>query len=179
MRARIIVVFIAVVALFNTAHAQTIIEGTVLDAQGKAVDAYVTAAPKGSSNILGFADTDSKGHYRLEIKSPADSLTVTASGLAIGQQVKIVKNHSGRVDFRVKLQDVQLKEVNVKAQKIRQEGDTVNYLVGAYQQQGDRVIGDVLKRMPGIEVADNGKIKYNGTPGTARLSILSVLRSII
>lgn len=162
MRARIIVVFIAVAALFHTAHAQTMIEGTVLDAQGKAVDAYVTAAPKGSSNILGFADTDSKGHYRLEIKSPADSLTVTASGLAIGQQVKIVKNHSGRVDFRVKLQDVQLKEVNVKAQKIRQEGDTVNYLVGAYQQQGDRVIGDVLKRMPGIEVADNGKIKYNG-----------------
>ena len=52
--------------------------------------------------------------------------------------------------------------VSVRAQKIRQNGDTLNYLVGAYQQQGDRVIGDVLKRMPGIEVADNGGIKYNG-----------------
>ena len=137
-----------------TAHAQkTFIEGTVLDAQGKTVDAYVTVAPKGTGNILGFADTDAKGHYKLEFTTQADSVTVTASGLAIGNQVKIVANRSQRVDFRVKEKTVQLKEVSVRAQKIRQNGDTLNYLVGAYQQQGDRVIGDVLKRMPCIEVS--------------------------
>lgn len=149
-------------AMCSGLHAQTVIEGTVLDAQGKVVDAYVTVAPKGTGNILGFADTDSKGHYKLEIKSTADSLTVTASGLAIGNQVKIIANRSQRLDFRVSEKTMQLKEVSVRAQKIRQNGDTLNYLVGAYQQQGDRVIGDVLKRMPGIEVADNGGIKYNG-----------------
>ena len=146
-----------------TAHAQkTVIEGTVLDAQGKTVEAYVTVAPKGTGNILGFADTDSKGHYKLEFTTQADSVTVTASGLAIGNQVKIVANRSQRVDFRVKEKTVQLKEVSVRAQKIRQNGDTLNYLVGAYQQQGDRVIGDVLKRMPGIEVSQSGGIKFNG-----------------
>lgn len=143
-------------------HAQTVIEGAVLDAQGKSVNAYVTVAPKGTVNILGFADTDSKGHYKLEFTTQADSVTVTASGLAIGNQVKIVKNRSQRLDFRVREKTMQLKEVSVRAQKIRQHGDTLSYLVGAYQQQGDRVIGDVLKRMPGIEVADNGGIKYNG-----------------
>ena len=161
MYKRLITTILALVAL--TANAQkTVIEGTVLDAQGKTVDAYVTVAPKGTGNILGFADTDSKGHYKLEFTTQADSVTVTASGLAIGNQVKIVANRSQRVDFRVKEKTVQLKEVSVRAQKIRQNGDTLNYLVGAYQQQGDRVIGDVLKRMPGIEVADNGGIKYNG-----------------
>ena len=161
MYRHIITMLLALTAL--TAHAQkTVIEGTVLDAQGKTVDAYVTVAPKGTGNILGFADTDAKGHYKLEFTTQADSVTVTASGLAIGNQVKIVKNQSQRLDFRVKEQTVQLKEVSVRAQKIRQNGDTINYLVGAYQQQGDRVIGDVLKRMPGIEVADNGGIKYNG-----------------
>ena len=146
-----------------TASAQkTVIEGTVLDAQGKKVDAYVTVAPKGTGNILGFADTDSKGHYKLEFTTQADSVTVTASGLAIGNQVKIVANRSQRVDFRVREKTVQLKEVSVRAQKIRQNGDTLNYLVGAYQQQGDRVIGDVLKRMPGIEVSQSGGIKFNG-----------------
>ena len=161
MYKRLITTILALAAL--TAHAQkTVIEGTVLDAQGKSVDAYVTVATKGTGNILGFADTDSKGHYKLEFTTQADSVTVTASGLAIGNQVKIVANRSQRVDFRVKEKTVQLKEVTVRAQKIRQNGDTLNYLVGAYQQQGDRVIGDVLKRMPGIEVADNGGIKYNG-----------------
>lgn len=157
--------FLFIVALFimqGKVQAQTIIEGTVLDAQSKAVDAYVTATAKGAGNILGFADADSKGHYKLVIKSQADSLVVTAAGLTIGQQVKRVANRSQQLNFRVKEQTVQLKEVSVRAQKIRQSGDTLSYLVGAYQQQSDRTIGDVLKRMPGIEVSDNGGIKFNG-----------------
>ena len=158
---RYVTVFILVLAA-SPAQSQTVIEGTVLDAQGKTVEAYVTVAPKGTGNILGFADTDAKGHYRLEFTTQADSVTVTASGLAIGNQVKIVANRSQRIDFRVKEKTVQLKEVSVRAQKIRQNGDTLNYLVGAYQQQGDRVIGDVLKRMPGIEVSQSGGIKFNG-----------------
>lgn len=144
------------------ASAQTVIEGTVADAQGKHVEAYVSVAPKGTGNILVFADTDAKGHYRLEFTTEADSVTVSASGLAIGSHTKQVANRSQRLDFCVKEQAMQLKEVTVRAQKIRQNGDTLSYLVGAYQQQGDRVIGDVLKHMPGIEVADNGGIKYNG-----------------
>ena len=153
---------LTLVVMCNGLHAQTVIEGTVLDAQGKSVDAYVTVVPKGTSSILGFVDTDAKGHYKLEFTTQADSVVVTASGLAIGNHVKIVKNHSQWLDFRVKERTVQLKEVSVRAQKVRQNGDTLNYLVGAYQQQSDRVIGDVLKRMPGIEVSDDGGIKYNG-----------------
>ena len=162
MYRKLTILTLILAALCSGLHAQTIIEGTVLDVQGKVVDAYVTAAPKSTSYILGFANTDSKGHYKLEIKTTADSLTITASGLAIGNQVKVVPNRSQRLDFRVKEQTVQLKEVSVRAQKIRQNGDTLNYLVGAYQQQGDRVIGDVLKRMPGIEVSQGGGIKFNG-----------------
>lgn len=157
---RQIITFIFALAVL-AAQAQTVIEGTVLDAQDKKVDAYVTVGPKGAGSVLTFADTDAKGHYRLEFRSTADSLTVTASGLAIGNQVKIVANRSQRLNFRVIEKTMQLKEVSVRSQKIRQNGDTLNYLVGAYQQQGDRVIGDVQKRMPGIEVSQSG-IKFNG-----------------
>ena len=161
MYRELITTILTLVAL--TAHAQkTVIEGIVLDARGKTVEAYVTVAPKGTGNILGFADTDSKGHYKLEFTTQADSVTVTASGLAIGNQVKIVANRSQRIDFCVKEKSVQLKEVSVRVQKIKQYGDTIDYNVASYQQQGDRVIGDVLKRMPGIEVSDNGGIKFNG-----------------
>ena len=160
MYRHLIIAILAFAAI--AASAQTVIEGTVADAQGKHVEAYVSVAPKGTGNILVFADTDAKGHYRLEFTTEADSMTVSASGLAIGSHAKKVANRSQRLDFCVKEQAMQLKEVTVRAQKIRQNGDTLSYLVGAYQQQGDRVIGDVLKHMPGIEVADNGGIKYNG-----------------
>lgn len=55
-----------------------------------------------------------------------------------------------------------LKEVTVKADRIREQGDTITYNVGSFAQQQDRSIGDVLKRMPGIDVASNGKIQYQG-----------------
>ncbi len=152
----------ALISMQGKVQAQTIIEGTVLDAQGMAIDAYVTVSPKGTGVIIASADTDRKGHYNLKIQSKADSLTMTAAGLSIGQQAKVVANRSQKLNFRVKKLSLELKEVNVRAQKIRQNGDTLNYLVGAYQQQGDRVIGDVLKRMPGIEVSQSGGIKFNG-----------------
>ena len=144
------------------AGAQTVIQGTVTDGQGKAVDAYVTVAPKGVQGIIGFADTDEKGHYCVEFRTDADSVTVTAAGLTIGQQVKVVPNRSQTLNFAVRQQDIELKEVTVLPDKIRGHGDTLSYNVGSYTQQGDRVIGDVLKRMPGIEVSESGAIKFNG-----------------
>lgn len=143
-------------------QAQTIITGKVVNAKGKAVDAYVTVSAKGAGSIIYFADTDSRGHYKLEFTSSADSVVVIVGGMEIGRQVKTVVNRTQQLDFRVTEKSIQLKEVNVRAQKISQHGDTLNYLVGAYQQQVDRTIGDVLKRMPGIEVSDNGGIKFNG-----------------
>ena len=55
-----------------------------------------------------------------------------------------------------------LKEVTVKADKIREQGDTITYNVGSFAQAQDRSIGDVLKRMPGITVENSGKIQYQG-----------------
>jgi hypothetical protein len=141
---------------------QTIIEGMVTDSLGHAVDAYITISPKGTGNIVGFTDTDAKGYYKLQFKSETDSVVVTAAGMGIGNVSRIVSNKSQRLDFMVQHKEIEIMEVSVKADKIRQNGDTLNYFVGAYQQQGDRVIGDVLKRMPGIEVSENGSIKYNG-----------------
>ncbi|MBQ0021220.1 MAG: TonB-dependent receptor [Bacteroidales bacterium] len=149
-------------AMVCPAKAQTVIQGTVLDEQSKAVDAFVSVSPKGSGSMIAYADADEKGNYKLEFKTDADSVTVSVSGFGIGNQAKVVANRSQQLNFTVKEEMTELKEVSVKAEKIRQNGDTISYLVGAYQEQGDRVIGDVLKRMPGIEVSESGSIKYNG-----------------
>ena len=85
MTKRLLASTIIFATVFTMSFAQTVISGTVLNAQGKPVEAYVTVAIKGSGNILGFADTDAKGHYRLEFTAKADSVAVTASGLTIGE----------------------------------------------------------------------------------------------
>lgn len=159
---KIAIFLLLVGATISNTTAQTVIQGTVLDEHSRSVDAFVAVSPKGNGSMIAYADTDDKGNYKLEFKTDADSVIVTVTGLGIGNQARVVANRSQKLNFTVKEETTELKEVSVKAQKIRQEGDTLSYLVGAYQEQGDRVIGDVLKRMPGIEVADDGGIKYNG-----------------
>ncbi len=57
-----------------------------------------------------------------------------------------------------------LKEVVVQGAPITRQGDTLSYKVSAFANQKDRVISDVLKKMPGIEVASDGQISYEGKP---------------
>lgn len=58
--------------------------------------------------------------------------------------------------------NIQLQEVQVKADPIREQGDTVIYNVVNFAQHQDKSIGDVLARMPGISVEKSGKIQYQG-----------------
>lgn len=159
---RTILLIIFLITMQFALHAQTVIKGYVLDTHGKAVDAYVTVSVKGTGNILEFADTDSKGEYKIEIKSQADSLVISVDGITIYKQLRAIANRTQQLDFRVVEKVIELKDVTIRAKKITQESDTLSYLTVAYQQQGDRTIGDVLKRMPGIEVTENGGIKFNG-----------------
>lgn len=42
--------------------------------------------------------------------------------------------------------------------------DTLVYFVSQYAKAQDNSIVDVLRRLPGIEVEEDGQIKYNGEP---------------
>lgn len=145
-------------------HAQTILSGRVTNQEGTPVAANVHVKEKGSTLLSGYAATDGNGNYSVSYKGKADSLTVIVSSIFIGKHEKNVRNVSQQLDFVIEEKGLKLKEVTVRADKIRQEQDTISYLVGAFSDQNDRVIGSVLKKMPGIEVSDNGKISFNGQP---------------
>jgi len=57
-----------------------------------------------------------------------------------------------------------LKEVEIASDIIEQRGDTLSYSVSAFKDQKDRVIGDVIEKMPGIQIMPNGQIQYQGKP---------------
>jgi hypothetical protein len=59
---------------------------------------------------------------------------------------------------------VELDEVKLRAPPIVDYGDTINYSVGAFRSQQDRVIADVLNKLPGIDVDGDGRVSYMGEP---------------
>ena len=55
--------------------------------------------------------------------------------------------------------------MTVTAEPIKRRGDTLSYLVDSYiDTLTDRAIGDVLRKMPGIDVSESGQIRYNNRP---------------
>jgi hypothetical protein len=144
--------------------AQTIINGSVKNKEGKPIAASMTVQAKGSNIIGGFSMSDKDGNYNLTYKGTEDSIVITAGGINIGKHRKTVVNRSGRVDFIIDEKPIELKEVKVTPPKIKRTGDTLDYSVAAYSDQNDRVIGDVIKKLPGVEVSRDGGIKYDGKP---------------
>lgn len=144
--------------------AQTTLTGTVMDkAEGKPLPAVmVTLRPSGKATILKFTRTDANGAYTLQVdkKPEGEVLVFTLMGF---ETVTQPLGDSTRYDIRMGEKSTQLKEVLVKAPSIGMKGDTILYNVSKYASAQDRTIGDVLKKMPGIEVNKNGAISYNGT----------------
>lgn len=85
---------------------------------------------------------------------------ILMSFLMVTPIVSIAQNTSEHIDSIVKT--LNLKEVVVKAKKIRQSGDTITYNASSYMDKQDKVLEDLLRKMPGIEVASDGQIKFNG-----------------
>lgn len=139
------------------------VTGRVTDAKtGKAVS-YVTCKALGArDSLLTYALTDGTGAFTLTVPDGAETIEFTL----MGYDKKRMKARDARQDMRVRLapSGIMLKEVTVKARPIDVHKDTINYNVAAFQGKEDRYIEDVLKKMPGIEVADNGAIRYKGRP---------------
>lgn len=57
-----------------------------------------------------------------------------------------------------------LPEVYIQVDPVKRKGDTLSFDMHSYTEQSDQNIEDVLKRLPGISVGDNGRISYRGFP---------------
>lgn len=111
--------------------------------------------------IKKYGTTNAKGEFA--ISSPTiKGFTLDVSMMSFAKQT--VKLDSARLPLKIVMYPsaTMLKEVAVKADRIREQGDTITYNVGSFAQAQDRSIGDVLKRMPGIDVNKSGKIQYQG-----------------
>ena len=156
-----------VISLFfiAKAFAQTTISGEVVNEKKQPVyNASVMLLRVTDSLPMAYTFSDEKGHYQLVTQSEEAKLLIAVYGFNLKRQFKEVENKTQTVNFTVVEEAIQLKEVSVKSEKIWGGNDTVNYVVDAFRDTTDLVIADVLKKMPGIEVKDDGKVEYKGKP---------------
>ena len=142
--------------------AQINVRGTVVDRETDEPVVGASVIVKGADGkIKKFASSKADGSFAMTMPS-VSGCRLEVTMMSFARQSMPLDNVEFPITVRMEPGTTLLKEVTVKADRIREQGDTISYRVGSFAQAQDRSIGDVLKRMPGIDVAKSGKIQYQG-----------------
>ena len=143
---------------------QTVISGTIREASGRKVMPEVICMLTDASGktMLDYGFTDKEGKFSLRTTHKGDSLILTTRMMSYRTVSLRLPNRSLEKDILMQDENFKLKEVVVKADPITQHGDTINYNVASLKSAKDVAIVDVIKKLPGVEVSESGKISYQG-----------------
>lgn len=144
------------------AVAQVRVSGTVIDKESnEPLTGASVIVKEADGKIKKYSTSKGDGGFVMSLPSVA-GCRLEVSMMSFAKQSIPLDNVTFPLTVQLEPGTTLLKEVTVKADRIREQGDTISYTVGSFAQAQDRSIGDVLKRMPGIDVANNGKIQYQG-----------------
>ena len=159
----LLISFALMTGIAATAQRVTL-SGTVTDgANGQPIaGVLVTVRPSGAQKVLAFTQTMANGRFEVTLTADATDRVLYFS--MMGYAARTVPIEKGRTTYDVTLKEqaTALREVVIRAPSIHERGDTITYIVSRFATTADRSLGDVLKKMPGIEVEKSGAITYNG-----------------
>jgi predicted nuclease of predicted toxin-antitoxin system len=162
------VVILSAITFFSTLeiHSQVVISGKVSDVNNATISGVQIIISEVSSQAIGqFKISNTEGKFEILIKSNSQELILKTKHLSFRDTV--IRFQNKPQIFNIRLQDkvISLDEVLIKFNPpIKQSGDTIAHKVDDFRSENDSKVKDILKKLPGIEVAENGQILFNNEP---------------
>ncbi len=131
-------------------------------------DATITVLVKKDSSLLTFGMTDNAGRFFLDnIPAGEYRLLITHVGYHNGNRLFTIGDNNKQIDLgNVVMNDktTVLEEVIVanEAPPVTLIGDTVQYNAGSFKTQPNANVEQLLKKLPGVQVAKDGTVKAQG-----------------
>ncbi|WP_338356470.1 TonB-dependent receptor [Yeosuana marina] len=158
-----LVLLLLLMAVSNT-FAQVKIEGVVRDSIGNPLElANVIAINQQTQKLDSYGITNSNGYFKLSVeKNTTYKLQVSYIGMKTAQidltttDIDITKDIS--LEYDNTLDEVEL----VYEMPVVVKGDTIVYNADSFTSGTERKLGDVLNKLPGVEVNDDGQIEVEG-----------------
>lgn len=167
MKKSLIVALSFCFSLLATAQENTSITGTVKDQSDTTLaSATVVILSKKDSSIVSFALTSNDGNFSIkEIKK--DRYIIQISYLGYDQYSKEISPEGDVLDMgKIILSPTsnELEQIEIKGEHVplMVKKDTIEYNAAAFQTQPNEVVEDLLRKMPGIEVDEDGTITAQG-----------------
>ena len=121
----------------------------------------IVVAKDADGKRLGYTLTGADGTFSLASGASAATIEISFVGFE-----RVVLSPPFPDPVRVVLEESRerLESAVVRESAVSVHGDTLSYLASSVRTETDRTMGDVLQRLPGIEVAHDGSILFNGRP---------------
>lgn len=144
--------------------AQIKLTGVVKDSLDNPLEMANVIALNTQTKLLdSYGFTDAKGRYKLTLKKNT-SYIIKAS--YIGNKTADILIETKEVNITkdiILLPDTALDEVNISYKMpVTIKGDTIVYDADSFKVGTEKKLGDVLKRLPGVEVNADGEIEVEG-----------------
>lgn len=156
------VAFLLSMVGMNTAYAQQAISGKVVSRTDRSPVAGAFVYAYSDKTMTGYALSDGEGLFSVRIPSgkSADRLTVTCLGYS-SETIAVDGKTSSYTVFMTE-NHISIKESKVTASVVEEKGDTLSYTAGAFADGTERVLGDLLAKIPGLTVSQSGGVLVNG-----------------
>lgn len=162
-------IFWLFILLFSfSLSAQSIkVKGTIKDSVGNALEfANVIASIKATGATESYGITNYQGRYQLDLpKGNIYILRASFLGYETKEQTVNVPADAENIDldFILNPQENQLDDVEIVYEMpVTVKGDTIVYNADSFTNGDERKLGDVMKKLPGVEVNDEGEIQVEG-----------------
>lgn len=152
--------------IFTSSYSQKI-KGTITDSIGVVYNANIFIKDK-NEVIKNYTKSNIEGKYELLFTKDNDSLFVEITTLYHNPkilEINKLKFNNNELILNVYLEErsIALKEVILKkSNPIIQKKDTTIYNPEFFRDGSERVVEDLLKKLPGIKIEENGIIKFKG-----------------
>ena len=139
--------------------------GQVLDSLNRPIPyANVVAINQSTQKIGGFGISNDEGRFKVTLATGAEYL-LRVSFVGYRQFELQIKDWDAETPILVRLQqsDTELGLVEVVSEMpVTMKGDTLTYKTDAFTTGTERKLSDVLEKLPGFQVDENGEVKVQG-----------------
>jgi len=161
---RICLLFI-LLAFSITGFSQTNLRGKVIDSASRPV-AFASILLQKDNKTVKYATSDEKGEFTIAIAVPIENLTLKASHISHEPTTVALKKEdlNGVLILTLAEKKQDLREVIIQSKMgvAKVKGDTLSYNLKALTTGNEEKLRDVLKKLPGIEINEEGKITAQG-----------------
>ena len=161
------ILIVTALAMAVTTFAQRTVTGKVVEQDTQEAVIQATAALLSGEKVVANAVTNANGGFSM--KAPRDgsyTLQVTYVGFKTYTKKINIKDgkdyHAGTIKIEPDAIMLQGATVTAHASKVTLKADTFVYNANAFRTPEGSVVGELVKRLPGAEVSDDGTIKING-----------------